>query len=212
MPKVHLSTYPWVSPALGSALWSQADMFSSVDPSVVKHGHTASVLVAVTVCPVHSHAPKKWGCLCLDLIHPSSFVLHRFSCIMCPSVGDTTASSNKAWEQVPAPIQAIGETREMCCPCDNCPGEGRGHLQTLYCTNSPWADRVCPHGHCTATASFKKLPQFCILNHRGKDSRWNFKYTLLAEGNNSHWFKCDLPSISLEVIRENVDTDDTQQL
>lgn len=94
--------------------------------------------MAVTVCPLHSRAPIKWGCLCLDLIHPSSFVLHRFSAIMSPSVCDTTASSHKARGQVPAPPQATGETREMCWPCNNCPEEGWGHLWDHLSTWRPW--------------------------------------------------------------------------
>lgn len=173
-----------------------------------RHRDTANVLVAVTACTLHSCAPIKWGCLCLDLIHLSSFVLHGFSGIMCPSVGDTTASSHKAWGQVPAPPQATGETREMCCHCDNCPGEGWGHLCPTCTVTTPTELTVCPPGHFTAISSFKKLTQFCIFNHRGKDCCWNIKYTLLAKGNNSCWFKCDLPNILLEIIRENVDPDD----
>lgn len=108
-----------------------------------RHRDTANVLVAVTACTLHSCAPIKWGCLCLDLIHLSSFVLHGFSGIMCPSVGDTTASSHKAWGQVPAPPQATGETREMCCHCDNCPGEGWGHLCPTCTVTTPTVLTEC---------------------------------------------------------------------
>lgn len=66
--------------------------------------------MAATTCPLHSRAPVKWVCLCLHLIHPSSFVLYGLSGIMCSSAGDAAASSHVAVGWVPALRQIAVET------------------------------------------------------------------------------------------------------